>query len=692
MLKKAHRDKVRLLSLALKKAHRDKVRLLSLALKKAHMDKVRLLSLALKKAHRDKVRLLSLALKKAHRDKVRLLSLALKKAHRDKVRLLSLALKKAHRDKVRPLSLALKKAHRDKVRLLSLALKKAHRDKVRLLSLALKKAHRDKVRLLSLALKKVHRDKVRLLSLALKKAHRDKVRLLSLALKKAHRDKVRHLSLALKKAHRDKVRLLSLALKKAHRDKVCPLSLALKKAHRDKVHLLSLALKKAHRDKVRLLSLALKKAHRDKVRLLSLALKKAHRDKVRLLSLALKKAHRDKVRLLSLALKKAHRDKVRLLSLALKKAHRDKVRLLSLALKKAHRDKVRLLSLALKMAHRDKILKTPHVRKALFVGCGLQLFQQMCGINTVIYYSASILKQAGFPPSQAIWLVCVPFGVNFLATFIGLWAVERLGRKCLLVVSFIGVIIALIVLAMGFLLSFQNSPSVSMNTTVTFSNGTQVVDECQTYSICDDFAANDKCGFCHDENSDGLATCLAAYDNDKELYSDYGRCSRDYQPSAKENMKWTYGYCPTDYTWMAVLGLALFVLSFAPGLGPMPWTVNSEIYPMWARSTGVSIATMVNWAFNLLVSFTFFTLLENITKYGTFFLFMGICGLGTLFTIFFVPETKNKTLEEVEELFMSPAVREKSQRDRMAAREAMQMDNKGLSASASSVADDANRV
>jgi len=48
----------------------------------------------------------------------------------------------------------------------------------------------------------------------------------------------------------------------------------------------------------------------------------------------------------------------------------------------------------------------------------------------------------------------------------------------------------------------------------------------------------------------------------------------------------------------------------------MPWTINSEIYPMWARSTGTSIATAVNWIANLIVSMTFLSLLESITTYG----------------------------------------------------------------------------
>lgn len=316
----------------------------------------------------------------------------------------------------------------------------------------------------------------------------------------------------------------------------------------------------------------------------------------------------------------------------------------------------------------SKIFTTPHVRKALLIGCGLQLFQQLCGINTVIYYSATILKNAGFPPERAIWLVCVPFGVNFLATFIGVWAVERLGRKLLLIISFLGVSVALVVLGLGFLLSAKHSPSINRDMVVTYDNGTEVQDVCQSYSICEDCILNSDCGFCYDEKDSNASTCLMATNDKKEIYSNYGRCtkSRVQSNTSSSSIKWSYGYCATDYSWMAVLGLALFVLSFAPGLGPMPWTINSEIYPMWARGTGVAISTMINWAFNLVVSFSFLSLLEAITKYGTFFLFCGICILGTLFTVIFLPETKNKSLEEVEELFMTKEKREASRKQREA--------------------------
>lgn len=58
----------------------------------------------------------------------------------------------------------------------------------------------------------------------------------------------------------------------------------------------------------------------------------------------------------------------------------------------------------------------------------------------------------------------------------------------------------------------------------------------------------------------------------------------------------------------------------------MPWTINAEIYPMWARSTGNAVATSTNWIFNLIISLTFLTLSTAITRQGTF--------LGIIFDIF----------------------------------------------------------
>ncbi|XP_033744927.1 proton myo-inositol cotransporter-like isoform X1 [Pecten maximus] len=297
------------------------------------------------------------------------------------------------------------------------------------------------------------------------------------------------------------------------------------------------------------------------------------------------------------------------------------------------------------------MFKTQPVRRALAIGCLLQFFQQLCGINTVIYYSASILRMAGFPSQQAIWLVCVPNAVNMLCTFIGIYLVEKSGRKLLTLISFVGVIIALIVLAVGFQLSVKHSPDIFMTEP---SNDTK----CIAFSVCNDCITDSDCGYCFEKGNMSSGSCLPTMEKHTERYANPEfnssfRCDEANYNMDSPKYTWADNFCPTDYSWMAILGLALFVIGFAPGLGPMPWTINSEIYPTWARSTGTSLATAVNWIANLIVSMTFLSLLEAITTYGTFFLFAGISLIGLITIAAILPETKNKTLEEVQELFMS---------------------------------------
>ena len=174
------------------------------------------------------------------------------------------------------------------------------------------------------------------------------------------------------------------------------------------------------------------------------------------------------------------------------------------------------------------LIRTSSSRKPLILGCLLQMFQQAAGINTVMYYSATILTLAGFSdPSQAIWISAFVAFVNFICTFFAFPLVERIGRRILVLVSLIGIIISLLLLGIGF----------------------------QTTDI------------------------------------DKG-----------------------DSSWIVVIGLCLYLFFFAPGMGPMPWTINSEIHPNWSRSFSQSIATSTNWAFNLLISMTFLSLTEVITE------------------------------------------------------------------------------
>jgi sugar porter (SP) family MFS transporter len=120
-----------------------------------------------------------------------------------------------------------------------------------------------------------------------------------------------------------------------------------------------------------------------------------------------------------------------------------------------------------------------------------------------------------------------------------------------------------------------------------------------------------------------------------------------------------------DYGWVALASLLVFIAGFAVGLGPVFWLMISEIYPLKIRSPAMSAATVANWASNFLVSFTFLTLAGAISREGVFWLYAGIGVVAILFFAKFVPETKDKSLEEIEqELGAEDAA---SPRDRQAA-------------------------
>jgi hypothetical protein len=114
------------------------------------------------------------------------------------------------------------------------------------------------------------------------------------------------------------------------------------------------------------------------------------------------------------------------------------------------------------------------------------------------------------------------------------------------------------------------------------------------------------------------------------------------------------GHGPTNAGILALVGMVAFIGSFAFSLGPVVWTVINEVFPSHVRGRGVAVATALNWLAAWLVAQTFLSLVDALTTQGTFLLFAGFCGLTFLFVRYFVPETKGKTLEEVQLLWSDP--------------------------------------
>jgi sugar porter (SP) family MFS transporter len=200
------------------------------------------------------------------------------------------------------------------------------------------------------------------------------------------------------------------------------------------------------------------------------------------------------------------------------------------------------------------------VRPMLIVGIGLAVFQQIVGINTVIYYAPTIFKYAGVSTSASIGQTVFVGVTNVVFTIVAVLLLDKLGRRVFLLAGTVGVTVALIGLGLFF----------------------QV-------------------------------------------------------PSIRHNAGW-----------LALASLILYVASFAIGLGPIFWLMISEIFPLKVRSAAMATCTVANWGFNFLVSFTFLQLVSTAGKGGAFFTYAALAVLAIAFFAWKVPETKGRSLEEIE--------------------------------------------
>jgi sugar porter (SP) family MFS transporter len=201
------------------------------------------------------------------------------------------------------------------------------------------------------------------------------------------------------------------------------------------------------------------------------------------------------------------------------------------------------------------------VRPLLVVGLGLAIFQQLVGVNTVIYYAPTILTHAGVGNSGALGDTVFIGVTNVVFTIVAILLLDKLGRRVFLLVG-------------------------------------------TSFAVV------------------GLAG-LGVYFASKTLQASYG--------------------------WIALASLLVFIAGFAVGLGPVFWLMIAEIYPLKIRGPAMSVATVANWGANFLVSFTFLTLTGAISREGVFWLYGGIGIVAILFFAKLVPETKDKSLEQIEQ-------------------------------------------
>lgn len=287
---------------------------------------------------------------------------------------------------------------------------------------------------------------------------------------------------------------------------------------------------------------------------------------------------------------------------------------------------------------------------AFIVGCSLHFFRSLGGAVIVPNYSSSIFYMAGFNRTQSIWLAVVPACANFFGKFAGSLLMGKMGRRRLYFLSSIGATLFLLVLAAMFLAN-----NIDSTAAVPISEDGQC-----NYDTCGSCVANSKCGFCIPKLDDTVNGTCSKGDSDGDIYAQHTRYAKNascilkyqYNLNVTNDNEWYFNSCPdSKFAPLAIVAMCMYVVFFGIGLAPLPWIINSEIYPTWARGNAVAIGSMLNWIVSLAVALTFLPLVDAIGQTLVFSIYAIFVFLGLVFVFFLVPDTKGRDLEQTEKLF-----------------------------------------
>jgi len=220
---------------------------------------------------------------------------------------------------------------------------------------------------------------------------------------------------------------------------------------------------------------------------------------------------------------------------------------------------------------------SPVLYRPLIIGCMMMVFQQMVGINAILFFCDKVFTQAGISWDEyaSIAAICVLFAF----TVVSCLTVDRLGRRILLLIGSVVMFVCMFLLGV-----YYDLANISDNSLKIFGHKSHTI--------------------------------------------------------------------PVSHiSWLALLSVFLYLALFAIGWGPLPWVLMGELFPPRARSQASSMVTMVNLIFTFIVGKTFASFTDVFQPQGTFWFYSGFCILSFLYTMFFVPETKGKTLMEIERIF-----------------------------------------
>ena len=300
-----------------------------------------------------------------------------------------------------------------------------------------------------------------------------------------------------------------------------------------------------------------------------------------------------------------------------------------------------------------KVLHDRILLYTMFIGSGIQIFQVFSGNAVVILYSSSILKTVGFNLTEAIWFSTVPTTVNLIMKATSAFLVEKTGRRKLYIASGICVIISLGLLATSFYLGNNSSPSA-----VPLQEGGRCA-----YKKCGSCVTNSHCGFCT-VKVDGeylYGTCSEGSKDHADVRVNNSQCvtwNETVWTNGTSNItsEWYFDHCPDNkFAIFSLVAMFLLVASAASGTVSLPWIINSEIYPTWARGPAVSLASILSWLSNLLLALTFLSLVDALgLPLVVIIVYGAVTVINVVFSFFLLPETSKQSLEKIEGLFSRP--------------------------------------
>jgi MFS family permease len=329
---------------------------------------------------------------------------------------------------------------------------------------------------------------------------------------------------------------------------------------------------------------------------------------------------------------------------------------------------------------KDSLLRRKYVIPFL-LACIILFCNTATGVNSIIGYNTAILLQSGLSDLHAHWGYVFFTVINFVMTIGGMALIDRKGRKFLFILGTSGIIVSLIGVGMLFLgteklnqdckeavqamvgpdqtLNLTFNPAEAQRLLNTSGNKGNAIDNQRAslaviYSYGDFTAAT---SFVRTDDAGAAPIQItresAVPSNKVEAFFKNPFADLDAARTAPLRIdRALIGRVPeSSHGWLVALGLYLFMSFYAIGPGVGVWLALSELMPTRIRSNGMSIALVINQLVSTTLAGIF---LPVVSKYGyssMFFLFAGFTVIYFIVVTFFLPETKGKTLEEIERYF-----------------------------------------